>query len=147
MVLSNFVERLKEFMLLKNVNATDLSKETGVDRSTISGILRMDNAPSMKVFCTFVAYFNCSADYLLGLKDDYPENKRFTPRLDGFGERLYAVLKKTGTSQYELTKYEKISGNLLYRWLHDLSQPGVYNLVKLAKYMDVSVDLLLGIER
>lgn len=146
MVLSNFVERLKEFTVLENLTATELSKRTNIDRSTLSGLLRGEHLPKFEVFCKLITYFNCSADYLLGFSNDYPEEKQYLPPVENFGDRFYFLLKQTGTSQYELTKNENISSNLLYQWLHNQTKPSVYNLVKLANYMEITIDYLLGRE-
>ena len=144
--LSNFVERLKEFMILNNLNATKLSEITDIDRSSISALLRGEHYPATKTLFAFLEIFKCSADYLLGLTDDYIEEKTYLTPTDNFGERFRFLLDKTGTTQYALTKYKNISGNLLYKWLHNQALPTVFNLIKLSEYMEISVDCLIGRE-
>ena len=143
-ILSKFTDRMKEFMILNNVNATQLAEKTGINRSTISGLLREEHIPSTKALLAFVEYFHCSADYLLGITDDYPENSVFLTPVTTFGERFRLLLKETNISQYELTKNDKISGNLLYRWLNNQTYPSVFYLIKLSDIMGVSIDYLLG---
>lgn len=144
--LSKFVERMNEFMLLNSLNATKLAEKTGVARSTICGLLRKEHLPSTAALVAFVEYFDCAADYLLGLVDDYPENLKFAKPKTPFGERFRLLLKETQVSQYYLTKCHKISGNLLYKWLNNEAIPSVYNLIKLSKALNISVDCLLGRE-
>ena len=53
-------------------------------------------------------------------------------------------MNETKTTQYRIERETNISGASMYNWLFNKSVPTVENLVKLAKYMDVSVDYLLG---
>ena len=144
--IEKFAERLNEAMFSKSLNATQLAEKTGIARSTICGLLRKEHLPSTDALVAFVEYFNCPADYLLGLVDDFAEPVKFLQPNSSFGERFRALLAETNVSQYSLTKQHKISGNLLYKWLHDQATPSVYNLIKLSNALNVSVDCLLGRE-
>lgn len=53
-------------------------------------------------------------------------------------------MNETKTTQYRIEKDLHISGGTMYNWLINKSLPNVENLVRLADYMDVSVDYLLG---
>ena len=141
--MSNISERLKEFLILNNLNASSLSKKVDIDRSTISALLRGEHLPSIDTLLKLVIFFNCSADYLLGLTDDYPE-KNYRLKDENFGERFRKLLKKSKISQYQLEKKFKISSSLIYRWLHNVSLPTPFYLMKLSQYLEVSVDELLG---
>ncbi len=141
-----FAERMNEFMVIHSLNASSLAEKTGVPRPTISGLLREEHLPSPKALKAFADFFECPTDYLLGLIDDYPENCKFSQPSVSFGERFRRLLAETKVSQYVLTKQHKISGNLLYKWLNNESEPSVYNLIKLSKALSVSVDCLLGRE-
>ena len=61
-----------------------------------------------------------------------------------FGERLRALLKEKGMSQYLFIKQTKISWGVFYNWLSGKSKPSVDNLAKIADSFDCSVDVLLG---
>ena len=146
MEMQKFAERLNEYMFSHSLNATQLAEKTGIARSTICGLLRKEHLPSTTALVAFVEYFHCPADYLLGLIDDFVEPVKFSTPSNTFAERLRCLLVETNTTQYFLTKHHKISGNLLYKWLNDQAIPSVYNLIKLAKALNVSVDCLLGRE-
>jgi len=145
-ILSKFVERLKELMILNNYTIKTLAETTGIHQSTIGSLLREEHHPSTKALLAFAQLFNCPCDYLLGLIDDYPEPIKFSPPTSDFGARLRLLLRENNVSQYSLTKKEKISGNLLYQWLNNQAIPSVYNLEKLASALQISVDCLLGRE-
>ena len=144
--MEKFVERMNEFMITGGLNATQLAEKTGVARSTISGLLRKEHLPSTEALLAFANFFQCPTDYLLGLIDDFSDKLKFASSTTTFGERFRALLEETTVSQYTLTKQHKISGNLLYRWLNNETEPSVYNLIKLSKALSVSVDCLLGRE-
>ena len=143
-ILSNFADRLTEQMILHNLNSPQLAEILHVNRATISALKRGARLPSTEVLFSLVEYFNCSADYLLGLIEFAPENTVYMPPVQSFGTLFHNILKETNTSQYCLTKVHHISGNLLYQWLHDQAFPSVANLVKLSKCLDIPVDVLIG---
>ena len=144
MNLSNFVEKLEEQMILHNTDARMLSENIGVDRSTISNWRTEKYAPSTKAFFNLIEYFECSADYMLGLIDFPMENVKYNPPFLTYGQRLRTLLKENNLSQTTFIRNMKISKNLAYQWLSDKALPSVEYLVKIAEYFDISVDILIG---
>ena len=76
-------------------------------------------------------------------KKDYAEEKEFLPVLP-FGKRLRKVMAETKTTQYRIEQEQNIWGASMYNWLHGNTLPSVENLDKLASFMGVSIDYLLG---
>ncbi|MCH5147580.1 MAG: helix-turn-helix transcriptional regulator [Clostridiales bacterium] len=144
--LSVFSERLNDYMIDKNLNSVSLSKDIGVSRSTISELRRGAFLPSYTTFTKLIEYFNCSADYLLGISNDEKENYNFKP-IKPFVDRLRLFLKQEGKSQYGLVKQKKISGAIVYDWLHNNMLPSIENLNKIAEYFECSIDKFLGREK
>ncbi len=67
--MNKFAERLKELRLDKGISQSELSKQIGVSVACINrweSNLRIPNLNSLIMLCK---YFECSADFLLGLKD------------------------------------------------------------------------------
>ena len=143
-ILSNISERINEFIILKGLTPKTLAQEIGVTHATVLNVLQCRHTPSTALLYKLITYFQCSTDYLLGLTDDYPENVQYQPPVEKFGERFAFLLKTAGVSQYALTKKHGISGNLIFRWLHDQTLPSVDNFVKLARIFGFSVDFILG---
>ena len=142
--LAIFSDRLNEQLILKNVKIQTLAEAINVDLTTIYELKRGKHLPSTEVLFSLVEYFNCSADYLLGrIEFDY-EHAVYGKPFSSFGGQFRKLLKETKTSQYALTKNMKISGNLIYKWLHDQATPSVPNLVKLAEYMELPLDVIIG---
>lgn len=142
--LSVFVERLKEYMSEQNLNASTLAANIKCSRVTISGLLNEVHSPSTEIIISLVEYFNCSADYLLGLVE-YPRVTEFKP-LKPFGDILRKCLIESSKSEYRLQKDLNISKSLTYRWLNNKALPKIDSLIKLKKYFGCSVDYLLGRE-
>ncbi len=141
-MMSKFAENLFALMSERGLNAPALANILKTDRSNVTRYLHGERLPLFRGFVAIVEYFQVSADVLLGLVDYAPETE-FLP-LPPFGDRLRQVMNETKTTQYRLEKDLNVSGASMYNWLTNASVPTVENLVKLARYMEVSVDYLLG---
>lgn len=126
----------------KNLNAPALGKILNMDRTNITRYLRGERLPLYDVFTKLIEFFNVSADVLLG-RLDYCDVKEFHP-VQPFGTTLRRVLEETKTSQYRVIKDLHISQATMYYWLLNNRLPNVENMDKLADYLDVSIDYLLG---
>lgn len=140
-ILSKFAENLNMAMQEQNVNAPKLAEILSCDRSNVTRYLQGKRYPSFPIFMKMLEFFQISADVLLG-RADYGEIALLPPQ--PFQNRLRLVMQETHTSQYRIEKDLKISGESVYSWLQGETLPTVESLDKLADYMDVSVDYLLG---
>ena len=140
--MSKLSETLKEYMLEQGYSETSLADATGILNTSISNFLLDVNLPSYDALIRLLYLFNCSADYLLGLKD-IPTEEPLHPVLP-FGERLRALMKKHKVTQKKLKDEAKISTSVLYKWLSGKNNPSVESLIRLAEYFDCSVDFLIG---
>lgn len=141
-ILSKFAENLFLLMQEHNINAPALGKALKTDRTNITRYLRAERLPLYDGFVVMLEYFNVSADVLLGRKD-FCNIEKFNP-VQPFGTTLQRVLKETKTSQYRIQKDLGFSGSTTYAWLTNKSLPTIETMDKLADYLDVSVDYLLG---
>lgn len=137
-----FAERLNELMIENNLDTTALIDIINVNRTSINCYLSGAKTPSIKVLIRIADYFNCSTDYLLGLKDD-SFNKSYKP-CPPFGERLKLLLQESKYSVYKFSRKAKIAESSIFDWIHDVHLPSVHNLIILAEKLDCSVDFLLG---
>ena len=141
-ILSKFAENLFSLMSERNLNAPKLAVELNIDRTSITEYLRGKRFPNFKVFVSMLNFFNISADVFLG-RAEYSSATEFYP-IAPFGTTLRKVMEETHTTQYRIEKELHISGGTMYYWLINQSLPTVPNLDKLADFMDVSIDYLLG---
>ena len=134
--------RLKEYMDEREIDQSDLASAINVERSNISEFLSGKHSPSFEAFVSLLYYFNCSADYLLGLTDIHTEEKLH--EVLPFGERLRALLKKQGISQAQLIRDLPVSSAVPFKWLSGKNYPSMESLIRLAEYLGFSVDYLIG---
>ena len=64
-----------------------------------------------------------------------------------FGENLKFALQNKEITQTRLAQELGISQQAINRWCHGITQPDNDTLVKIAQYLDVSTDFLLGNEK
>lgn len=140
--LSKFGENLRTLMIEHDIKAPALAKIVQTDRSNITRYQRGEQLPTIAIFVAIAEYFHISADVLLGLVD-YARESTFLP-LPPFAERLRFVMNETRTTQYRIEHDTGISGASMYNWLFGKSIPTMESVVRLAEYMEVSVDYLLG---
>lgn len=62
------------------------------------------------------------------------------------GNRVRELRESRGITQTQLARILWISTKALKNWEQNLSDPSVENLINLARYFNVSVDHLIGIE-
>ena len=141
--MKTFLERMDELLKLNSVknlaNYLDLKSNTLVYQWR-SGI----RYPKLNNLIKIAIFFECSLDYLLGRSDDFYEIN-LTPTVR-FVDQLEYVMKETGITQKQLVDNRILSRTNLYDWRHDNNSPNIETLVKIANYLNVSVDHLVGRE-
>ena len=63
-----------------------------------------------------------------------------------FGERLKELRAEKGVGQIELSVALGVSKGIISLWENGLREPKLSNLVALARYFQVSIDYLAGLE-
>ena len=142
-ILSKLPERLKELMFDKGVNVATLAQAVGVRTNAITRYLSGAHIPKFETFVAIINYFNCSADFFLGISDEPNYNRNYLP-VPAFSGQLRQVLLDCKISQYALQKSTKISWANFHYWLNGLRLPYPDNLYKIANALNISVDYLLG---
>ena len=61
-----------------------------------------------------------------------------------FGERVKKELKEQGRKQSELAPYLNVRQSTLSEWLNDHNEPPMSAIPKIAAYLGVTADYLLG---
>lgn len=140
--MSNFSKRLAECMSEHNLNAPKLAQELNISRSNVNRFLKMERTPNFSCFIKMLYFFNCSADYLLGLVDIHTEE--ILHPVPPFSERLRAMLKERNLTQAKLIKDLDVSSAVPFKWLSGKNSPSIESLIRLARYFECSVDYLIG---
>ncbi len=63
-----------------------------------------------------------------------------------FGQRVKSELKETGKKQKDLCEHLNVNKSTLSEWLNNNNEPSMEYIVKIATYLGVSTDYLLGLE-
>lgn len=90
-------------------------------------------------------YFHCTLDYLFGRTDvdsSFVKTKDCPP----FDVQLRKVLAEQNISQYMLLKNEAVFRGNLNSWLNQKRVPHIESIIRLANYLNVSMDYLVGRE-
>lgn len=142
--LSKFAERLNEIIQENKINPTILSNQINISHATICSWLRGSSIPSLSNLILLADYFNLTIEFLSGRTDNnyfYPQNVTIP-----FSQRLRDIINKKNLSDYKFSKESKIPRNTLHYWLKGYSEPLMDNLIKLANYLDYTIDFLIGRE-
>ena len=141
-ILSKLPERLKEMMFDKGINAPTLAEKLDVGANTITRYLQGASSPNFEIFVKLVEYFNCSADFLLGIEEQPFYERKFFP-VPTFAEQFRKAMEECNMTQYALHKKTGISWNNFHKWLKGKSKPYPESLLKIVIAMECSVDFLL----
>ena len=67
--------------------------------------------------------------------------------MQGFGVRVKQELNVLGKMQKDLGTHLNVSKSTLSEWLNDKNEPPMSVIVEIAKFLEVSTDYLLDIEK
>ncbi len=140
--LSIFADRLLDLMIDADIKSPKLANAIGVHRTTITRYLSGKKIPSVNSIILLSDYFNCTADYLLGLV----EQNTGTPfkQCPPFDIQIKFLLDKFKMTAYKLSQKTDIDLNLIYNWKNGLYTPTIDNIILLSEKLDCSVDFVLG---
>ena len=140
--MSQFVERLKDLMFDRNLKDADLAKIIGCGKSSINNYTNGKKLPSVDMAIRLANYFNCTMETLLGIDDENYINE-FLP-CPPFKDRLQFLCEHFGISRYELRKRLDISESVAYYWAKGATTPSLENVVKIAHWLNCSIDFVIG---
>ena len=63
-----------------------------------------------------------------------------------FGKRVKKELKEQGRTQTELADFLNVRKSTVSEWVNDNNEPPMEVIVKIAKFLHVTTDYLLGLE-
>ena len=139
-----FKDRLIELMSEKNIKANKLSKEIDTSESVISDWKKGKVMPKLDKALKLRQFFNCSLDYLFN-NIEY-EDISNTKQTTTFDIQLKKILKDKKIAQTKMIDDLNLSNANLHRWFKMNDTPTMETIVKIADYLNVSIDYLVGIE-
>lgn len=138
------IDRISDKMYDRQISTKQLADELGIDVSLIYRCLRGVGLLQTQYMIKLADYFCCSLDYLLGIENnDYVGHYRTSHT---FGQRLTHIYQTRNITEYRVMKDTSLSRTSLHDWRYNIRMPSLSNLVTLARYLDCSVDYLVGRE-
>ena len=140
-VVKGFKATLKELMEDNDLNPTGLGRAIGVNMFVVRKWLYEVKDVKPKSLIKVADYFGCSLEYLCG-KTDVLLSYEPQP-LPAFGEWIKTVLHSCDKTSYRLFGDTKIAPSQYNAWSHG-TMPMLTTLEKLAEYLNVTLDYLVG---
>ncbi len=137
------VERLNELINKENIKEV----QTALKLKSVSLIYKWldgKTKPGFKNLVGIANYFECSLDYLLGRTEFYESVT--IKDLKPFKQQFKSVLKEKGVKFMELVNNGIMFKGNYTSWIINNSLPSTPTLIRLADYLGVSVDHLIGRE-
>mgnify|MGYP004626789989 CR=1 FL=1 len=143
--MNEFQESLQDLMIENGLNNSKLAKDLDISEDTISGYFVSGFYPKIDIAIKLADYFDCSLDFLLGLTDIKNKEYKLANKniLDNFNRNFAKILKNSNISNAQAMKTLKMGEYTMYRWRKG-TFPKTVNLISIAKYLEVSIDYLLG---
>lgn len=137
-----FIKRINELMQEYNLTNYNLSKQLNCQDDIITNWRLGKYYPNLKHLILLSTYFQCSADYVLGLSDEgnFPAGDIKAT----FADRYKECRDRENITDYKVAKICGIQQSTISQWLNNGRQPETNNLVKLSILFHCSVEYLLG---
>lgn len=136
------MNRIKELLDADDNRCYEIANQLQIDKTIMYDWRNGNSMPSFDNLIKFADYFGYSVDYILSRTDD--DTECHTKKLMSFSEHLKEILKEKDITKYKLFKDCKLSNSYKVRWFNQSVKPSVSNLIKIADYLDISMDELMG---
>ncbi len=142
--IEKFSERLEDLIRDKGMDNKTFAREVGVPESCISYFINSLRMPTITTLVKISDYFNCSADYVLGITENTNSSFKVCPP---FSERLqYLIEFYKYPSPKSFRKDLNLSKSRFNEWLKGARVPSLDNIIKISEGLECSVDFVLGRE-
>lgn len=140
--MKTFAKRLKEIMFETNTKAQTIASSLGLNQdANIYQWLEGNHTPKIDNLIKLANLFQYSIDYLLGLTDN--DEKIYNENIPEFKMQFKKVLKIVNIKQKNILEDKILSCGHLTT-IRNNKYLLTENMVKLAKYLGVSIDFLIG---
>ncbi len=132
-------DRILEFLQDKNLSIGEFCKMAGIGKNAINELDKF--TPSLTNILKIADCLNVSLDYLADLPEN--ENTILTNYTIKFYDNLNEILEQQQISKNKFLKDLNLSSDAFTRWKRGAT-PYFSTLVDIAKYLNVSLDYLIG---
>lgn len=136
-----FIDIIKEYLTFENITINQFSKRIDVPGESISTWITKEFVPDITSVIKVADFFKCSVDYLFGLAEFPTITTKYCDI--SFYERFKSLISAKNITCYRCAKEIEIGESALTKWKKGV-YPKTETLLVLAKYLDCSVDFLIG---
>lgn len=136
------MSRLNELLTTDENKCYQIAEFLGCNETIVYDWRDEKTLPSFDNMIKLADYFSVSIDYILGRSDNDVECH--TKELVPFSNQLKSILDYKHISKYRLFKDCKLSSSFKVRWFNQGVKPNISNLLKVADYLNISMDELMG---
>lgn len=136
------MKRLQELVDIKDKGKKELSKFMNVSLALIYKWINNETKPNLANLIQIADFYNISIDYLAGRTDDnsFVKTKQVIP----FDVNIKNILSERKITKYRLFKDCGFSDGHDYSWFTLKNSPRYDNLLKIAEYLNMSMDEIAG---
>ena len=140
--LNVFIETLQEKMTDRNLNKVQLSRELGLDHSSVNSWFNKEFYPRIVNLIRIADLFGCSIDYLFGLSDVESFKPSKTP--SDFLMRFDKLQVQNKVNDNRVATYCKIGSSAVAKWRRFKRYPETTAILKLVELFNCSIEYLIG---
>ena len=147
MIYHNYMRNLKIKELLEdeNIKPEELAKMLGISgKSKVYEWMRGEYDPSIENIIKMAEISKCSIEYFIGRTEENSQTK--FKKCPPFDEQLNRVMKQRRKTKSDLINDGIVNPSHFHRWFKLKASPRLETLIKLADYLQVSIDYLVGRE-
>ena len=143
-ILLGFKNTFNELLCEKDISAKEAGRLLNTLPSVVSKWKNKAEDLKLKSVIKIADFFDCSLEFLCG---HTAEQLNYTPQLcPPFGERIVTVLHECNCSSYKLFKSKIVSPAQYQHWRTG-TEPLLSSVAKIANYLNVTIDYLVGRDR
>ncbi len=141
-IINQFRESFEELIAETKLSMGDFAKDIHMSRFVVHKLLTSETNVRFMTLIRIADYFDCPIEYLCGRA---PRQCTFEKQTrPPFAEWFPYILDATGHTWYEVYKATGIASTRKYEWENNGTHPRLISLDKIARYLSISTDLLVG---
>lgn len=137
-----FCNRFKDLIDENGLSVGDVVSFMHKNPTTVYDWLRGKHLPRINEIFDLSNLFKCSIDYLICKTENYEYLK--PKKFPDLAQQIEKVLNETEVTRYKLCKNKILTRGADYRIFYQKINPSTETIVKIADYLGVSVDYLVG---
>ncbi len=136
--------KIRELRISREISQKEFAEAIGVPANTLCQWETGKRAPDYEMLKKISAYFGVSVDYLLD--NNEPAEATSSSLLSGFGKLMKQVREQKGITVEQMACDLGTTASLLIGIEARNTPPSINAAIKIANYLEVSTDYLLGME-